>query len=245
MLAREERSIVSPVPGTTRDSIDMLLEKDGRRFCLIDTAGLRRMKEPEGPAEFFSQVRTERSIRRADVVLLMISAAEGVSTTDRKTADLILEEYRPCLIVVNKWDQHKGVETGEYLKYLEERLPTLRHAPVAFTSALTGARCWQALDVALDLFRQAASRVPTPQLNKAIERAELEHEPPASRGRKPRLLYGVQVASGPPTFAIHCRHAKRIDKKYGRYLSLRLREILGISEIPIRLFLREASGHKS
>ena len=244
-LAREDRTIVSPVPGTTRDSIDMLLEKDGQRFCLVDTAGLRRIKEPEGPVEFFAQVRTERAIRRADVVLLMLSAVEGVSTTDRKTADLILEEFRPCLIVVNKWDQNKGVQTGDYLKYLEERLPTLRHAPVAFTSAITGTRCWQTLDVALDLYRQATTHVPTPVLNKAIEKAEREHEPPVSKSRKPRLLYGVQVGARPPTFTIQCRHADKIDKKYGRYLSSRLREILGLSEIPIRIFLREASGHKA
>ncbi|MCY3022917.1 MAG: ribosome biogenesis GTPase Der [Planctomycetota bacterium] len=240
-LAREDRTIVSPVPGTTRDSVDVLVEKDGQRFCLVDTAGLRRTKEPEGPVEFFAQVRTERAIRRCDVVLLMLAARDGVSTTDRKTADLILDENKPCLIVVNKWDEHKGVRTGDYVKYLEGRLPTLRHAPVAFTSAITGTRCWQTLDVALDLYRQANTRVPTPALNKAIERAEYEHEPPTCKGRKPRLLYGVQVAIRPPTFVIHCRHADKIDKKYQRFLSARLREVLDLSEVPVRLFLREAS----
>ena len=239
-LAREERTIVSPTPGTTRDSVDILIEKDDRRFCLVDTAGRRRTKEPEGPVEFFSQVRTERAIRRCDVVLLMLSAREGVSTTDRKMADLILEECKPCLLVVNKWDQNKGVFTGEYAQYLEKRLPTLRHAPMTFCSAITGTRCWQTLDVALDLYRQASTRVPTPVLNKAVERAEYEHEPPAVKNRKPRLLYGVQVAVRPPTFVIHCRHADSIDKKYRRYLSARLREILDLSEIPVRIFLRDA-----
>lgn len=240
-LAREDRTIVSPTPGTTRDSVDILIEKDNCRFCLVDTAGLRRMKEPEGPVEFFAQVRTERAIRRCDVVLLMLAARDGVSTTDRKTADLILEEHRPCLIVVNKWDQNSGVRTGDYVEYLEKRLPTLRHAPVAFTSAVSGTRCWQTLDVALDLYRQASTQVPTPVLNKAIERAEREHEPPTCKRYKPRLLYGVQVTVRPPTFVIHCRHADVIDKKYRRYLSARLREILDLSEIPVRLFLREAS----
>ena len=198
------------------------------------------MKEPEGPAEFFSQVRTERAIRRSDVVLLMLSAKDGVSTTDRKTADLILEECKPCLIVVNKWDQHKGVQTGDYTKYLEERLPTLRHAPVAFTAALTGTRCWQTIDVALDLYRQTSTQVPTPVLNKMIEQLEEAHEPPAHKTRKPRLLYGVQVAVRPPTFVVHCRHAAQIDAKYQRYLSSRLREFLDLQEIPVRIFLREA-----
>jgi GTP-binding protein len=239
-LAREERTIVSPTPGTTRDSVDILIEKDQQRFCLVDTAGLRRRKEPEGPVEFFAQVRAERAIRRSHVVLLMLSAQDGVSTTDRKTADLILEEYKPCLIVVNKWDQNRGVRTGDYTAYLEKRLPTLRHAPVAFSSAITGTRCWQTLDVALDLYRQSSTQVPTPALNKAIERAEWEHEPPAVKNRKPRLLYGVQVAVRPPTFVIQCRHADYIDKKYRRYLSTRLREILDLAEIPVRLFLREA-----
>ena len=239
-LAREERTIVSPAPGTTRDSVDILIEKDKRRFCLVDTAGLRRMKKPEGPVEFYAQVRTERAIRRCDVVLLMLAASDGVSTTDRKTADLILEECKPCLIVVNKWDQKKGVRTGDYVQYLEKRLPTLRHAPVAFSTALTGTRCWQTLDVALELYQQASTRVPTPVLNKALERVEYEHEPPAVKNRKPRLLYAVQVAARPPTFVIQCRHAVSIDKKYRRYLSARLREILDLSEIPVRIFLRDA-----
>jgi GTP-binding protein len=240
ILAREDRTIVSPIAGTTRDAIDMVLEKDNQRFCLVDTAGLRRMKSPEGPVEFFAQVRTERAIRRADVILMMLDANEGISTTDRKTADMIAEEFKPCLIVVNKWDLKKGVMTGEYVKYIEGRLPSLRFAPITFTSAVSGARCWQTMDVALDLYEQSSTQVPTPALNKAIERAEFEHEPPASKGYKPRLLYGVQVAVRPPTFVVHCRHAERIDKKYQRYLSGRLREILDLSEVPVRLLLRDA-----
>jgi GTP-binding protein len=239
-LAQEERTIVSPIAGTTRDAIDMLLEKDNQRFCLVDTAGLRRMKQPEGPVEFFAQVRTERAIRRADVVLLMLASRDGVSTTDRKTTDMITEEGKPCVIVVNKWDESKGVMTGEYLKYLEERLPSLRYAPVTFSTAITGTRCWQTLDVALELYHQSSTQVPTPALNKAIERAEFEHEPPAFKGCKPRLLYGVQVAIRPPTFVIHCRHSDKIDKKYMRYLNGRLREILEMTEIPIRILLRDA-----
>ncbi|MEI6231892.1 MAG: ribosome biogenesis GTPase Der [Planctomycetota bacterium] len=239
-LAKEERTIVSSIPGTTRDSVDVLLEKDSQQFVLVDTAGMRRMKEPEGPVEFFSQVRTERALSRCDVVILMIASKEGISTTDRKLCDQITDECKPVLIVVNKWDESKGVETGTYLKYIEERLPALRNSPVAFTSAITGARCWQAIDVALDLYRQSSMLVPTPILNKAIERAEFEHEPPANKGFKPRLLYGVQVAVRPPTVVINCRHPDKIDKKYNRYLQNRLREILGIDEIPIKIFLREA-----
>jgi len=241
MLARQERTIVSPIAGTTRDAIDVMLEKDNQKFVLVDTAGLRRIKEAEGPVEFFSQVRTERAIRRCDVVMLMLEANEGVSTTDRKTADLILEEHKPCLIVVNKWDQKKNVDTGEYVKYLEGRLPTLREAPICFTTAITGARCWQTIDVALELFKQSSTQVPTPMLNKIVERAEFEHEPPATKGCKPRLLYGVQVAVRPPTFVIYGRHVEKIDKKYMRYLSTKMRDILDLSEIPIRIFLREAS----
>ncbi|HLX61117.1 MAG TPA: ribosome biogenesis GTPase Der [Planctomycetota bacterium] len=239
-LAKEERTIVSSIPGTTRDSVDVLLEKDNQRFVLVDTAGLRRMKEPEGPVEFFSQVRTERALRRCDVVLLMLASREGISTTDRKLCDQISEECKPTLIVVNKWDESKGVQTGTYLKYIEERLPSLRHAPVAFTTAITGTRCWQSIDVALDLYKKSSTQIPTPVLNKAIERAEFEHEPPAAKGFKPRLLYGVQVAVRPPTIVINCRHADKIDKKYGRYLQNRLREILDLDEIPIRIFLRDS-----
>jgi GTP-binding protein len=170
----------------------------------------------------------------------MLASRDGVSTTDRKTTDMITEEGKPCVIVVNKWDESKGVMTGEYLKYLEERLPSLRYAPVTFSTAITGTRCWQTLDVALELYHQSSTQVPTPALNKAIERAEFEHEPPAFKGCKPRLLYGVQVAIRPPTFVIHCRHSDKIDKKYMRYLNGRLREILEMTEIPIRILLRDA-----
>lgn len=240
-LAREERTIVSDVPGTTRDAVDLLLQKDSRRFWLIDTAGVRRRKEPEGPVEFFSQVRTERAVRRADVILFMLDAREGLSTTDLKTADLIREQFKPCIVVVNKWDLAPGAVTGEYAAYLEGRLPALRHAPICFTSAKEGSRCWQTLDVALELYDKASKEIPTPQLNAAIVRSEREHEPPVRKGRKPRLLYGVQVGVRPPTFVVHCRHAQVIDAKYKRFLGARLGELLGLDEVPLRLFLRETA----
>ena len=239
-LARQERAIVSDIPGTTRDAVDLLMEKDGRRFCLIDTAGLRRMKEPEGPVEFFGQVRAERAIRRADVVLLMLDHKEGISTTDRKTVEQIAEHFKPCLIVVNKWDEVRGLDTGEYAKYIEERLPGLRHAPICFTSAKFGTRCWQALDVAFELYDLSHHQIPTPILNKAVERAEREHEPPNKKGHKPRLLYAVQVRTAPPTIVIYCRHSGYIDAKYRRYLNIRMGEVLGTEEIPLRIFLRDS-----
>ncbi|MCZ7644500.1 MAG: ribosome biogenesis GTPase Der [Planctomycetota bacterium] len=240
-LARSERTIVSDVAGTTRDSVDLLLHKDNRPFVLIDTAGLRRIKEPHGPVEFFSQVRTERAIRRADVVMLMLDAPEGISTTDRKTADLIVELYRPCLIVVNKWDlADDATRTGDYAKYVESRMPALREAPLAFTSARASRRCWQTLDVALELYDQAHAEVPTPKLNQAVEAAERHHEPPAKKGHKPRLLYAVQVAKGPPTFVVYGRHTRHIDDKYKRYLARSLSAQFGLQEVPLRILLRDA-----
>ncbi|MCK6471055.1 MAG: ribosome biogenesis GTPase Der [Planctomycetes bacterium] len=240
-LTRQQRTIVSDVAGTTRDAVDLPLQKDNRRFVLIDTAGLRRIKEPHGPVEFFAQVRTERAIRRADVVMLMIEAKGGISTTDRKAADQIADEHKPCVIVVNKWDTAESdVSTGEYAEYVGGRLGEMRRAPVCFTTAKEARRCWQTIDVALELYDMARSQVPTPKLNQAIERAEREHEPPARKGCKPRLLYGVQVGVGPPTFVIYCRHSDKIDEKYKRYLQARLCSFLGLEEIPLRLFLRDA-----
>ncbi|GMV82759.1 MAG: GTPase Der [Planctomycetota bacterium] len=240
-LARQDRTIVSEIAGTTRDSIDLLLHKDNRPFVLIDTAGLRRMKEPEGPVEFFSQVRTERAIRRADVVMLMVSAPDGFGVTDRKTLDMIVELYKSLMIVVNKWDlATDDATTGAYVKYIESILPSLKHTPLAFTSAQMGRRCWQTLDVALDLYDQAHADIPTPKLNKAIEEAERWHEPPAKKNKKPRLLYGVQVAKGPSTFVIYGRHTSVIDDKYKRYLARSLGEKLGIEEVPLRIFFRDA-----
>jgi len=243
-LVRSERTIVSDIAGTTRDSIDVLMEKDETRFYMIDTAGIRRMKAPEGPVEFYSQVRTERAIRRADVVMLMLDPHEGVSTTDRKTADLIRESFKPCVIVVNKWDTTGKAVTEDYADYITTRLPALRHAPVCFTSAKMGSRCWQTVDLALELYKLSRIEIPTPKLNEVLVRSEREHEPPGVKGKKPRLLYAVQVGVSPPTIVVHGRHTSKIDEKYKRYLALRMAELMGLDEVPLRLFLRETTKRK-
>ncbi len=239
-LAKKTRAIVSDVAGTTRDAVDLFLKKDNQKFCLIDTAGLRRIKEPHGPVEFFAQVRTERALRRADVVLLMLEAKEGISTTDQKTANLIVETFKPCVIVVNKWDQAKDLTTSEYADYVEKRLPGLRFAPICFTTAIEAQRCWQTIDVALEVYKLSRTEVSTGKLNRMIDEAERKHEPPIKKTKKPKLMYGVQVAVGPPTFVVYCRHAEKIDDRYNRYMSRFLREHMDLEEIPVRVFFREA-----
>jgi GTP-binding protein len=243
-LARQERTIVSDCPGTTRDSVDVLLEKDGRRFCLIDTAGLRRIKQSGTSVEFYAQVRTERAIRRADVVLLMLEAREGFNVTDSRALELAAELFRPVVLVVNKWDAMPGARTGEYAAYLEGLRPGLRRLPICFTSALTGARCWQTLDVAMELYRRSQTRIPTPKLNQALRDCERLHEPPARKSRKPRLLYAVQVGVAPVTVVIRGRHTALVDERHKRYLVGRLSELLGLEEVPLRLLLRDSEAKR-
>lgn len=240
-ISGKEQTIVSTVPGTTRDAVDVLVERRGRRFCLIDTAGLRRLRQSEGPVDFFAQVRSERAVRRADVVLLMISGVDGLTHVDLKTADFVVKHFKPCVLIVNKWDLVRGrTKAADYADYLFHRLPDLSGSPICFVSAKHGTRCTRPLQYAFRLHRLSRTKIPTSRLNVALETAETAHEPPVFKQRKPRLLYGVQVGVSPPTFVVYCRHAKYIEERYQRYLRRRLSELLEMQGAPFRLFLREA-----
>lgn len=240
-LAGAARTIVSDVAGTTRDAVDVLVERGEQRFCLIDTAGLRRLKQAEGPVDFFAQVRTERAVRRADIVVLMLSAPDGVGQTDLKTTDFIVSQYKPCVILVNKWDLVSGRHTAEeYGDRLFFRLPNLRGSPLCFISSTHGTRCDRALRHVMKAYNLSRARISTPKLNKALEEAEQAHEPPVHKKWKPRLLYGVQVGISPPTFVVYCRHAKSINRRYLRYLRRRLATTLELEGQPLRLIMREA-----
>jgi len=155
-IAGSERVIVSEVPGTTRDAVDVRIEKDGQTLIVIDTAGVRKKAKMADSIEFYSSVRATRSVSRADVVLFLIDATVPVSQVDKRLARLIAEEHKSCIIVVNKWDLAKGVAvTDDYEDYLTETLPVLKHAPIAFTTATTGKNVQGVLDLSAELFKQA------------------------------------------------------------------------------------------
>lgn len=239
-LAGEERVIVSEVPGTTRDSVDVVVELDGRKLTLIDTAGVRKKRKLDGNIEFYSYSRAMRSIRRADVAALLIDASLPVSQVDKKLAAEIAKQDKPLLFVVNKWDLAKDVASGEdYAEYLAKTFPSLSYAPVSLTQADEGVNVRETIELAEELFRQAQARVNTGQLNAALERILAQRGPSHKRGtRPPKIYYAAQVATAPPTIICFVNDVRSFDESYRRFLLNQFRERLPFAEVPIRLIFR-------
>ena len=238
-LAQAERCITSPVAGTTRDSVDVRFETDGHAFLAIDTPGLRRTKSRKSDLDFYSTHRAQRSVRRADVVLLFFDASEPVGRVDKQLADTVMEGSKPVVFVVNKWDLYAGdVEREEWVQYLRDtvRMPW---APVEFATATSGRNVKAVIDTAQRLFRQSSSRVPTARLNTIIRAAvDANPPPPDSRGRSVRIYYATQVESNPPTIVLSTSAARSLTEPYKRYLIGVLRKQTPFREVPIRLLVR-------
>jgi GTP-binding protein len=239
-LAHEERVITSPIAGTTRDSIDVRFEVDGHSFLAIDTPGLRRTKSRTTDLDFYSTHRAERSIRRADVVLLFLDASEPIGRVDKQLVDTILEEAKPVVFVINKWDLYAGeVDRKEWDDYLRETFRSMPWAPVEFTTATSGRNVKAVVDTAQRLFRQSSTRIPTAKLNTVIRTAvETNHPPADGRGRPIRIYYATQVEVNPPTIVLSTSDPRGITEPYKRYLVNSLRQTTLLKEVPIRLFVR-------
>lgn len=247
-IVGQDRMIVSEVAGTTRDAVDVRFERDGQTFVAIDTAGLRKKnKISNDNIEFYSYTRATKSVRRADVVLFMIDATLPISQVDKKLASFISEEYKPCVLVVNKWDLAlEKTETEDYAEYLDKVLPGLRYAPIAFTTATDGKNVQSVLDLTKELFKQSTFDIPTPKLNKAIEIiSEARIGVRRGKGAFPRIYYGVQVAANPVTILFFVNNPKSFDETYQRYILNRLRELLPVGEVPIRLMFRKNRGENN
>jgi GTP-binding protein len=240
-IAGVERVIVSEIPGTTRDAIDVRLEKDDKVILVIDTAGIRKKRKMEDGIEFYSYVRATRSVQRVDVVLFMIDATMAVSQVDKKLAKFISEEHKSCIIVINKWDLAKDTAwTGDYEGYLTKLLPGLRTAPIAFTTAKEGKNVQSVLDLAVELFKQATTQIPTAKLNKAFEIIKSEHVVTSRRsgGGRPKIYYATQIAVNPITILMFVNNPSLFEEKYLRFIAGRLKPMLSIEEVPIRLLTR-------
>jgi GTP-binding protein len=238
-LAQAERVIVSEVPGTTRDSIDVRYEMDGKSFVAIDTPGFRRGKSVVTDVDFYSTHRAQRAIRRADVVLLFFDASQRISKVDKQLCDYIAQQYKPCIFVVNKWDlMAESMPMEKWVTYLRDSFRTMLYVPIAFVTGQTGKNVKALLNHAQMLYKQSRLRITTGQLNKLL-RAALEHNPPPShQNRRARIYYGTQVAEQPPTIVLFCNDPKAISAQYQRYLLGVLRERLKFAEVPIKLYLR-------
>jgi GTP-binding protein len=243
-IVGEHRVIVSETPGTTRDAIDIRFQKDGRTIVVIDTPGARKKKSMAESIEYYSFVRAARSVRRADVVLLMIDATVPVSLPDKQLAKFVADEHKACIIVVNKWDLAKdSAMTGQYEEYLTKVLPGLSYAPIAFTTATKGKNVKSVLDLAAEIFKQATTWIPTPKLNKAFEMIK-DSAPGTSRMGRPKIYYATQVAVNPITILMFVNRPELFDENYRRFLMGRLGSFLPIAEVPMRLLVRSRSAKR-
>jgi GTP-binding protein len=241
-MAGAERVIVSETPGTTRDAVDVRLAKDGRILLVIDTAGVRKKSRMADSIEFYSYVRAERSIRRADVVLFLIDSTVEVSQVDKKLARLITDEHKSCIIVVNKWDLAKDTAvTGDYEDYLTKLLPGLKCAPIAFTTATKAKNVQSVLDLTSEIYKQATTWMPTVKLNKAFEIIKAEKIGGTKKGRVglPKIYYATQIAVNPVTILMFVNRPELFEENYRRYIMGRLRELAGTEEVPMRLLVRK------
>jgi len=240
-IAGAERVIVSETPGTTRDAVDVRIDKDGKSIVVIDTAGLRKKSSIADSIEFYSYVRATKSIVRADLVLFLIDATVPVSQVDKKLARFITAEYKSCIIVVNKWDLAKAsAATDDYAEYLTKMLPGLRHAPIAFTTATEGKNVQSVLDLAAEVFKQANTRIPTGELNRVFEQIKQQRLGASRRrgGVRPKVYYATQVAVNPVTILMFVNRPGLFDENYRRFIVNRLRAGLAVKEVPIRLLAR-------
>ncbi len=240
-LIGQERSVVSDIPGTTRDSIDTPIEIDGLKALLIDTAGIRRRGKIERGLERYSVMRALRAIERADVALLLIDATEGVTAQDTHIAGMILESLKGVAILVNKWDLivKDNYTFDEFSRHVREAFKFMPYAPLLFISAKTGQRVDKVLPLALDIARNRQRRIPTSELNALLRRAVYEHPPTAvHKGAHLRLYYATQPQVAPPVFLFFANQAEQVHWGYARYLENRIREQYDFTGTPIKIVFR-------
>lgn len=242
-LAETDRVIVSEVAGTTRDSIDIRFDVDGRTLVAIDTPGVRKRKSLANDIEFYGLVRAQRSIRRADVCLMFFDASQTISKVDKQLVDEISDHNKPCVFVVNKWDLglEKEMTIEKWADYLFKTFASMRHVPVAVLTAKDGRNIRQLVNLTQSIYKQARTRMGTGRLNRAIKLAVTKNPPPHRKNRRPRIYYATQVAIAPPTIVVKCNDPTIFDESWKRYLLGFLREVSPFQEVPIRMILRSRS----
>ena len=239
-LAKEERVIVSEVPGTTRDSVDVRIERDGKSLLVIDTAGVRKRSTLANDIEFYGLHRAQRSIRRADVVLHFFDSRLRIGRVDKQLAEYILEEHKPAIFVFNKWDLVKdSLGTEKMGEYIRKIFRVLDYVPIAFVTAKSGKNSMRLLHLATELHKQAGERLSTGSLNRLVRDAMDATPPPTRMGnRQAKVFYVSQVATHPPTVAFVVNEPDLFDETYVRYLVKTLRDKGPFAEVPIKVILK-------
>lgn len=240
-LLGKQRSVVSDVPGTTRDTIDTLIEYDGKRILLIDTAGIRRRGKIEQGIEKYSVLRALRAIERADVTLLLIDASEGVTAQDQHVAGMVVEQLKGLAILVNKWDkvEKDDFTFDAFTTHVRDEFAFLSYAPLLFISAMSGQRVDRVLPLALEIGQEREKRISTSELNNLLREAVYDHQPTSMhKGAHLRIFYATQPQASPPVFLFFTNDSTQVHWGYGRYLENRIREKYGFTGTPIKVVFR-------
>ena len=235
-LAGFERSIVSDIPGTTRDNVDTIIDWEGKAIRLVDTAGIRRKRSIDTKLEVFSVSRSEAAIKRANVCVLLIDATAGISVTDKKIAAIVAEAGRPCVICVNKWDLMRGkTDRTAYIGWIRQELPFLAHAPVILISAKENKNIPSLMKEVLKLYASVSKKISTGLLNRAIREAMEKQSPAALKGKRLKFFYATQTAKEPPTFLLFVNDPSLVMGSYETYLTKALRASLKMEGALIKL----------
>jgi GTPase len=241
-----ERVIVSDVAGTTRDAIDLPLEVDGRRVILVDTAGLRRQAKVQDSIEYYTTLRSQRAVERADVALVVCDAADGITSQDLRIAELAMQEGTATALVLNKWDV-AAMDEADLDHERARATQKLRLRPKVLTaSALTGRNVGRVLAAAVALGDRMHNRIPTPELNRFLSEVVAERQPPAKQGHRLKLLYMAQIGTAPPRFAIQVNSRRRVTRDYAYFVENRLRARFGMDGVPLVIdFNERGSGRRA
>ena len=240
-LIGEERNIVTPISGTTRDSIHTRYRKFNHDFFLVDTAGLRKKGKVKEDLEFYSVMRSVRAIEHADVCLLLLDATIGIESQDVNIFHLIERNRKGVVVLVNKWDlvEKETMTMKQFEEQIRKRLEPFVDVPVVFVSALTKQRIHKALELAIKVYEQRRLRIPTSKLNEVMQKAIEENHPPAVKGKYIRIKYVTQLPTHAPAFAFYCNLPQYIREPYKRYLENQIRRHFNFTGVPIRIFMRK------
>jgi len=240
-LLKKDRTIVTPIAGTTRDSIDAEVKWHGKDIILVDTAGLRKLAKIKDRIEYYSTVRTQNAIDHANIVLVLIDAEKGFGKQDKSIVDLVIDKGKGLIFVVNKWDLVKK-ETQTMKEFEEEiryQFKALDHYPVLFISAFTKQRIHRVLEKSWEVYERSQSLVSTNKLNDALEKIVAKNPPSAEQGKLVKIKYATQVSRNPSVIALYVNHPKLVKTEYKRYLENQLRQVFEFEGIPIKLSFRK------
>lgn len=246
-LLDEERCLVSPIPGTTRDSIDVMVSHKDILYTFIDTAGIRRKGAEHEVVDKFAAIRTQRAIERSDICLLMVDAKQGITSQEKRIAKMVEKEGKGCIVLLNKWDLVKGFRMEHCFREIEEEIHFLRYCPKIILSAQTGRNVDKIFPEILCTHQELQKRIPTGELNRFVENAVMRNHPPMIRGKRLRIYYLAQIATTPPGFVLFINHENLIAESWKKYLINQFRKEYIFKGVPLRFYMKskQKTGKRS